>query len=95
MQQVQKCMAGIDQTRLNELKDSSEQIKQKIDTLCAQGKRDQARKEAMAFGRKIGSDPAMQQMRKCGEIAQGALPMADMPDFYDEKNDNNRHVCDN
>ena len=95
MQEVQKCMAGIDQAKLNELKTSSEQAKQEIDTLCAQGERDKAQQQAMAFGKKIASDPTMQQMRKCGEMAQGAMPMTGMADIYDEKDYSSRHVCDN
>ena len=95
MQEVQKCMAGIDQAKLNELKNSSEQTKQEIDTLCAQGERDKAQQQAMGFAKKIASDPTMQQMRKCGEIAKGAMPMTGMADIYDEKDYSSRHVCDN
>ena len=95
MQEVQKCMAGIDEAKLNELKKSSEQTKEEIDTLCAQGKRDKAQQQAMAFGRKMASDPTIEQMRKCGEIAQGALPMTGMADIFEEKDYSSRHVCDN
>lgn len=95
MQEVQKCMAGIDQAKLKELENSSEQAKQEIDTLCAQGERDKAQQQAMAFGKKIASDPTMQQMRKCGEMAQGAMPMTGMADIFDEKDYTSSHVCDN
>ncbi len=94
MQQVQECMAKIDQTKLNELQSRSQTAKQKIDTLCTQGKRDKAQKEALAFGRQIASDPTMKQMSECGKIAGGALPMTGMVETYDEKKDANRHVCD-
>ena len=94
MQQVQQCMASIDQSRMNELQVRSEKAKQEIDALCSQGKRDQAQKRAMAFGRQIASDPTIKQMQKCGEMAKGAIPMPDMVDTYDEKDYANRHVCD-
>ncbi len=94
MQQVQECMANIDQTKLNELQNRSQAVKQKIDTLCAQGKRDKAQKEALAFGKQIASDPTMKQMRTCGKMAEGALPMTGMVETYDEKQFANRHVCD-
>ena len=94
MQEVQQCMAKIDQSKLNELQARSEQAAKEIDSLCAQGKRDKAQKRAMAFGREIVSDPTMKQMRKCGEMAQGALPMDNMIKTYDEKEYANRHVCD-
>lgn len=94
MQQVQQCMASIDQSSLNELQVRSEQATQKIDALCTQGERDEAQKSAMAFGRQIASDPTIKQMRKCGEMAQGVLPVPNMVETYDEKEYANRHVCD-
>ena len=94
MQQVQQCMAGIDQTKLNELQAQSEKFEQELNALCAQGQRDKAQKQALAFGRKMAADPTMKQMRTCGEMAQGALPMMDMGKTYDEKEYANKHVCD-
>jgi len=94
MQKVQECMAGVDQTRLQELQDRAEQAKQEIDALCAQGQRDKAQKQAMAFGKEITTNPTMLQMKKCGEIAQGALPMMDMSNMFDEKEYASKHVCD-
>ncbi len=94
MQQVQECMSNIDQTKLNELQTRSEQAKQNIDALCAQGKRDKAQKQAISFGKKITSDPTVQQMRTCGKMAEGAVPMTGMVETYDEETFANRHVCD-
>jgi len=94
MQEVQQCMAKIDQSQLDELQVRSEKFKQKIDTLCSQGKRNKAQKQAMAFGKKMAADPALKQMRKCGEMAQGALPIEGMVETYDEKKYANKHVCD-
>ena len=94
MQQVQECMANIDQTKLNEIQNRSQAAKQKIDALCAKGQRDKAQKEALAFGKQIASDPTMEQMRKCGKMAEGALPMTGMVETYDEKKYASRHVCD-
>ncbi len=94
MQQVQQCMAGIDQSKMNELQGRSEKFKKELDGLCAQGKRDKAQKRAMDFGKTMASDPTLQQVRKCGEMAQGALPMKGMVESYDEKEYANKHVCD-
>jgi len=94
MQQVQQCMADIDQTKLKKLQTRSEQAKKKIDTLCAQGKRDEAQKQAISFGKNIASDPTIKQMQKCGEMAQGAMPMPGMVETYDEERYANQHVCD-
>ncbi len=94
MQQVQECMSNIDQTKLNELQARSEKAKQNIDALCTQGKRDKAQKQAISFGKKITSDPTVQQMRTCGKMAEGAVPMTGMVETYDEETFANRHVCD-
>lgn len=94
MQQVQQCMAGIDQSKLNELQAQSEKFEKELDALCAQGQRDTAQKQAITYGRKIAADPTMKQLRKCGEMAQGALPMMDIGKTYDEKEYASKHVCD-
>ena len=94
MQEVQQCMESIDQAKLSELQTRSETFQKELDALCSQGQRDQAQKQAMAFGREMASDPTMKQMRRCGEMAQGALPMMDMGKTYDEKEYANKHVCD-
>ena len=75
MQQVQECMAQIDQNELNELQVRAEKFKQEIDGLCGQGKRDDAQNKAMAFAKKMMADPSLQQMKKCGEMAQGAFTL--------------------
>lgn len=94
MQQVQECMAGIDEAKLQELQVKSEKMSREIDSLCSQGQRDKAQKTAITFGREIASDPTLKQMQKCGEMAQGALPMIGNVETYDEKEYANRHVCD-
>ena len=94
MQQMQECMAQIDQASLEKLQSRSERMKQEIDSLCSQGKRDSAMETAMKFGKEIAADPTVQQMRRCGEMAQGVLPMMDMVPDYDEKDYASRHVCD-
>jgi len=92
MQKVQQCMEGIDQSQLNDLQKRAEQMKNEIETLCAQGNRSKAQKTALSFSKEIAKDPSMNQMRKCGELAQGAIP--NMPTMYDEKDMANKHVCD-
>lgn len=94
MQQVQECMAGIDEAKMQELQVKSEKMSREIDSLCSQGKRDKAQKTAISFGKEIVSDPTMKQMQKCGEMAQGAMPMMGNVETYDEKEYANRHVCD-
>lgn len=94
MQQVQECMEKIDQGQMQKLQVQSEQFRKEVDSLCAAGKRDEAQKKAMKFGKEVSSNPVMKQMRKCGEMAQGALPMMDGIGVYDEKKYAETHVCD-
>ena len=94
MQQVQECMADIDEAKLQELQVKSEKMSKEIKSLCGQGKSDKAQKTAISFGREISSDPTLKQMQKCGEMAQGALPMMGNVETFDEKEYANKHVCD-
>lgn len=94
MQQVQECMAGIDQSKLQELQVRSEKMSEEIEGLCSKGNRDKAQKTAISFGKEIASDPTLKQMQKCGEMAQGALPMMGTVETFDEKEYANKHVCD-
>lgn len=94
-QQVQACVAKIDQGKLKELQAKSERMSQEVKNLCLAGKRDEAQKTAIGFGKEVASDTTMQQMRECGEIAKDALPMfGDSIKTYDEKEYADKHVCD-
>lgn len=94
MQKVQECMASIDQAKLQELQVKSEKMTQDIESLCSRGQRDKAQDMAISFGRKMASDPTLKQMQKCGEMAQGALPMMGEVNTYDEEKYASTHVCD-
>jgi hypothetical protein len=94
MQKVQECMASIDQSKLQDLQVKSEKMSKDIKSLCSEGQRDKAQNMAISYGREMASDPTLKQMQKCGEMAQGALPMMDNVKTYDEKEYANRHVCD-
>ncbi len=94
MQKVQECMASIDQAKLQELQVKSEKMTKDIERLCSQGQRDKAQNMAISYGRKMASDPTLKQMQKCGEMAQGALPMMGEVNTYDEEKYAGTHVCD-
>lgn len=94
MQKVQECMASIDQAKLQDLQVKSEKMSNDIKNLCSQGQRDKAQNMAISYGRKVASDPTLKQMQKCGEMAQGALPMMGNVETYDEKEYASKHVCD-
>jgi competence protein ComGC len=92
MQKVQQCMEAVDQQKLAELQIRAEKTVGDIDSLCAQGKKDQAQQMAISFGKEMAEDPTMKQMKKCGEMAEGALP--DMAGMFDESKLSGGHVCD-
>jgi len=54
---------------------------------------DQAHAKAIEFSREVAQSPALQQMRECGELAQGMMP-EQMPLLDKDVDYSNRHVCD-
>ena len=97
MQKMQSCLEQIDQAKLDALDQQSSEMRTKVESLCAKGKRDEAQKTAISFGKEMAKDPTMQAMRKCGEmmsgdIMQGMMPKTPLMDL--DKDLSSRHVCD-
>lgn len=92
MQEMQKCIGSIDKAELQKIEKRSIQIEEKIRSLCSKGKRAQAQKEALSFGKKISTMPAMKSMKKCAEDAQGMMQGMPMPG--QDMDFSNRHACD-
>jgi arginine decarboxylase-like protein len=92
MQEMQKCMESINKSDLAEVEKESIQFEKKIRSLCSEGKRDQAQKEALSFGKKISKHPVMKSMNKCTESMRGALQNMPMPG--QDMDFTNRHACD-
>lgn len=96
MQEMQQCMAKVDQAEIEVLQEESEKMGKELEALCEKGERKKAQKKAMAYSKKIMVNPAMAQMKKCGEITKGMMPGMEMPSF-DEQFDvsgESPHVCD-
>lgn len=94
VQEMQQCMEKVDQAELKELEKQSEKLGEELETLCKNGERKKAQKEAVAYGKKLMKNPALVQMKKCGEITKGLLPANSTPSFEDEYDFSDRHVCD-
>jgi hypothetical protein len=92
-QKMQECMARIDQSGLDALAARADAMEKEVKALCDAGKRDQAQKLAIKYGREISASPEMQALQKCGEMAQGMMQqmpmMSDLGQEYDDQ-----HVCD-
>ena len=96
-QKMQACMEQVDQAQLGQLEQRSKEFEAELKAVCDAGKRDEAQKKAMAYGKEMMDNPALGQMRKCGEMGQGMMAkMMPHMDFVEEDYDySNRHVCDN
>lgn len=92
MQEMQKCIESINKKELAEIEKRSIAFEKMIRSLCAKGKRDQAQKEALSFGKKMSKHPAMQSMNKCAESMGKA--MQDMPRPGQDVDFSNTHACD-
>lgn len=96
MQQMQECMEKIDPAEMKALEQRGDEFEAELNTLCAQGKRDEAQKKAIAYGKEMMENPAIKQMKECGELTRGMLP-PDQQESFDSDFDfdfSKRHVCD-
>lgn len=93
-QKMQQCFANIDQSAMEALTARGKKVEAEVKALCKSGKRDQAQKRAMAYGRELNTSKEMQAMRKCGNMAQQM--MKNSPWMTDENGmaSGNGHICD-
>jgi hypothetical protein len=94
MQEMQECMAKVDQAELEALEQRSEEMDAEITALCEQGKRDEAQKKAIAYGKEMMKNPALKQMKECGEITKDLVPEESMSSMEDDFDFSDGHVCD-
>ncbi len=92
MLMMQSCMEDIDKTDMKALEKRSNQFQAEVKSLCASGKRDEAQAKAISFGKEMMEEPAMQTMRKCGEMMEGMMPKTPFMDQHED--DSDQHVCD-
>ena len=92
IQKAMACMKNIDRSALEGLKEKGEKMKAEVDSLCKNGKRDEAQDKAMAYGKEMMSRPELMKMRECGKMMAGMLPKMPFEDLEEMGKD--RHVCD-
>jgi len=87
-------------SQLQMLQQKATQIESDIKSLCDAGKRDAALKKAISFGKEMAKDPALAEMKKCGEMMEG-MPMGmtqgltpEIEVIEKDYNDASLHVCD-
>jgi hypothetical protein len=97
MSQMAACYQNLDQEKLKALGAEAQAMEKELNRLCADGQRDEAQRQAMAFGLKFAGSEEFQQLRQCGEMAASAMPA--IPDYSvyadpESADFKNRHVCD-
>ena len=83
---MQDCMAHMDQKAMDAYAAKGEKMHAEIQKLCAAGKRDEAQKMAMEYGKEMASSKEMQAMQQCGMMAK-QMPVSGGAE-------NQGHVCD-
>ena len=87
---MQDCMAKMDQQAMDDFAAKGEKVNAEIQNLCSVGKRDEAQKMAIEYGKEMAASKEMQAMQKCGEMAKGMMPQG--PGSGDGAKPG--HVCD-
>ena len=63
---MQDCMAHMDQQAMDAFAAKGEKVNAEIKKLCAAGKRDEAQKMAVDYGKEMASSKEMRAMQQCG-----------------------------
>jgi len=92
IQEMQSCMEKVDQEKLKSLEQRQNQFDAEVKSLCDSGERDEAQKKAILYAQEMMKNPAIQAMKKCGEIAKGMMP--EMSFMNQDEKISNQHVCD-
>lgn len=92
MEEVQACMAKIDQSELEVLEQKAKIFEAEMKSLCTSGKRDAAQQKAMVYTKDIVKSAAVQAAKKCSEKMKGM--MQTMPMMDQDKDYSSLHVCD-
>ncbi len=59
---MQECMSRIDQSAVEAMASKAQEVERQIKSLCQAGRRDQAQKRAIEFGREMAANKEMQKM---------------------------------
>ncbi len=92
MEQMQSCMEKIDEKELKALEKRSKQMEREVKALCNSGKRNEAQKKAIEFGKDMAKDPTIKQMAQCGEMMKARF--SHMTFAIEQKANDDTHVCD-
>ena len=95
MAEMQKCMAEIDQSKMQQYQREGEAIGRELKSLCSAGKLDQAQSRAMEYAMQIRNSSELQKVRQCMALMQGMPGMPQPQDFATMVEEaKQKHVCD-
>lgn len=95
MAEMQKCMAEIDQSKMQQYQQEAEAFGRELKNLCSAGKRDQAQSRAMEYAMQIRDSSELQKVRQCMALMQGMPGMPQPQDFATMVEEaKQKHVCD-
>ena len=85
-EKTQDCMAQMDRGAMAALAAKGEKVIAEVQNLCSAGKRDEAQKIAIEYGKEVASSREMQAIQQCGGMAASILMTG--------QGDKAGHVCD-
>ncbi len=95
MAEMQKCMAEIDQSKMQQYQREGEAFGRELKNLCSAGKRDQAHSRAMEYAMQIRNSSELQKVRQCMALMEGMPGMPQPKDFAAMVEEaKQQHVCD-
>lgn len=90
--EMQSCMEKVDQAEFKLLEQRQNRFDAEMKSLCGSGKRDEAQKKALLFEKEMMTNPTIQAIKKCSEIAKEMMP--EMSFMSQDDKSSNEHVCD-
>lgn len=96
---AQKCMKGIDESKLEALKTRAEAAGNEIKKLCTAGKKAEALSKGMKFSQELNSDPTVKKLRECSQhmtdMMKGmpGFDMSGLEDLQSKKTPTDDDIC--
>lgn len=92
---MQACMKKLDPTVFQRMNNDGYAMQQRVAELCTTGEREQAQKEAIAYGQKVKASQDYQLVQKCAspmmrQVAEGFFAFAEQQ----KEGEETVHVCD-
>ncbi|WP_321323964.1 hypothetical protein [Thiomicrorhabdus sp.] len=91
MNKMQECLMQVDENELLNYQSESNQLENELNTLCKQGKREEAQSKAVAFGKKITNSKAFKTIQSCTKDMEKNQFMPSPPSFDELEKYN---ICD-